>query len=46
MRCCLTQHRSNEIMHVEVWNRYEQSRLALHPFLSSKDAAKRYSLNG
>ena len=31
---------------VEVWNRYEQSRLALYPFLSSKEAAKRYSLNG
>lgn len=28
---------------VELWNRYEQSRLALYPFLSSKDAAKRYS---
>jgi short-subunit dehydrogenase len=27
---------------VEVWNRYEQSRLALYPFLSSKEAAKRY----
>jgi uncharacterized protein len=27
---------------VEVWNRYEQSRLALYPFLSSKDAAPRY----
>jgi len=25
---------------VEVWNRYEQSRLALYPFLSSKEAAK------
>jgi short-subunit dehydrogenase len=31
---------------VEVWNRYEQSRLALYPFLSSKNAAKRYNLNG
>jgi uncharacterized protein len=31
---------------VEVWNRYEQSRLALYPFLSNKEAAKRYSLNG
>jgi short-subunit dehydrogenase len=31
---------------VEVWNRYEQSRLALYPFFSSKEAAKRYSLNG
>ncbi len=30
---------------VEVWNRYEQSRLALYPFLSSKDAAPRYSRN-
>jgi short-subunit dehydrogenase len=29
---------------VEVWNRYEQSRLALYPFLSSKEAAKRYGL--
>lgn len=29
---------------VEVWNRYEQSRLALYPFLSSKEAAKRYSI--
>ena len=28
---------------VEVWNRYEQSRLALYPFLSSKDAASRYT---
>jgi hypothetical protein len=27
---------------VEVWNRYEQTRLALYPFLSSKEAAKRY----
>src|ERR1700761_3347171 len=27
---------------VEVWNRYEQARLALYPFLSSKEAAKRY----
>jgi short-subunit dehydrogenase len=27
---------------VAVWNRYEQSRLALYPFLSSKEAAKRY----
>ncbi len=31
---------------VEVWNRYEQSRLALYPFLSSKEAAKRYHLEG
>jgi short-subunit dehydrogenase len=30
---------------VEVWNRYEQSRLALYPFLSSKEAAKRYKIN-
>jgi short-subunit dehydrogenase len=30
---------------VEVWNRYEQSRLALYPFLSSKEAAKRYGVN-
>lgn len=30
---------------VEVWNRYEQSRLALYPFLSSKDAAPRYARN-
>jgi len=29
---------------VEVWNRYEQSRLALYPFLSSKEAAKRYNV--
>jgi short-subunit dehydrogenase len=29
---------------VELWNRYEQSRLALYPFLSSKEAADRYSL--
>lgn len=28
---------------VEVWNRYEQSRLALYPFLSCKDAAARYT---
>jgi len=28
---------------VEVWNRFEQARLALYPFLSSKEAAKRYS---
>jgi short-subunit dehydrogenase len=27
---------------VEVWNRYEQARLALYPFLSSKEAAARY----
>jgi uncharacterized protein len=27
---------------VEVWNRYEQARLALYPFLSNKEAAKRY----
>src|SRR5579871_2369409 len=27
---------------VEVWNRYEQSRVALYPFLSSKEAAQRY----
>ncbi|MFC6644850.1 SDR family NAD(P)-dependent oxidoreductase [Granulicella cerasi] len=27
---------------VEVWNRYEQARLALYPFLSSKEAAPRY----
>ncbi len=27
---------------VEVWNKYEQSRLALYPFLSSKEAASRY----
>src|SRR6201996_8050581 len=27
---------------VEVWNRYEQARLALYPFLSSKEAAGRY----
>jgi uncharacterized protein len=31
---------------VEVWNRYEQSRLALYPFLSSKEAAKRYEIKG
>ncbi len=31
---------------VEVWNRYEQSRLALYPFLSSKEAAKRYNIKG
>ncbi len=30
---------------VELWNRYEQSRLALYPFLSSKDAAPRYTRN-
>ncbi len=30
---------------VEVWNRYEQARLALYPFLSSKEAAKRYIVN-
>jgi uncharacterized protein len=29
---------------VEVWNSYEQSRLALYPFLSSKEAAKRYNI--
>ena len=29
---------------VEVWNRYEHSRLALYPFLSSKEAAKRYNV--
>jgi uncharacterized protein len=29
---------------VEVWNRYEESRLALYPFLSSKEAAKRYNI--
>jgi uncharacterized protein len=27
---------------VEVWNRYEQARLALYPHLSSREAAKRY----
>ncbi len=27
---------------VEIWNRYEQARLALYPYLSSKDAAERY----
>ena len=27
---------------VEVWNRYEQARLALYPHLSSNEAAKRY----
>jgi uncharacterized protein len=31
---------------VEVWNRYEQSRLALYPFLSSKEAAQRYNVRG
>jgi short-subunit dehydrogenase len=31
---------------VELWNRYEQSRLALYPFLSSREAAQRYSLKG
>ena len=31
---------------VEVLIRYEQSLLALYPFFSSKEAAKRYSLNG
>lgn len=30
---------------VEVWNRYEQSRLALYPFLSNKNAAARYTRN-
>jgi uncharacterized protein len=29
----------------EYWDRYEQSRLALYPFLSSKEAAKRYGLS-
>lgn len=29
----------------EVWNRYEQSRLALYPFLSNKNAAARYTRN-
>jgi uncharacterized protein len=29
---------------VEVWNRYEQARLSLYPFLSSKQAATRYQL--
>jgi short-subunit dehydrogenase len=29
---------------VELWNRFEQSRLALYPFLSSNEAAKRYNL--
>jgi len=28
---------------VAVWERYEQARLALYPFLSSKDAASRYT---
>jgi uncharacterized protein len=31
---------------VGVWNRFEQSRLALYPFLSSKEAAKRYNIKG
>ncbi len=31
---------------VEVWNRYERSRLALYPFLSSKEAAERYFVKG
>jgi uncharacterized protein len=31
---------------VEVWNRYEQARLALYPFLSSNEAAKRYGIRG
>ena len=31
---------------VEVWNRYEQSRVALYPFLSSREAAKRYNIKG
>jgi short-subunit dehydrogenase len=29
---------------VEAWNRYEESRKALYPFLSSKEAAKRYNI--
>ncbi len=29
---------------VELWNRYEQSRLTLYPFLSSKEVANRYTL--
>jgi len=29
---------------VEVWNRYEQARLALYPFLSSNEAAARYGI--
>lgn len=29
---------------VELWNHYEQARLALYPFLSSKEAAKRYGI--
>lgn len=29
---------------VELWSRYEQARLALYPFLSSKEAAKRYNV--
>lgn len=29
---------------VEVWNRYEQARLALYPFLSSREAATRYQV--
>jgi short-subunit dehydrogenase len=31
---------------VEVWNRFDQSRLALYPFLSSKNAAERYHIKG
>jgi short-subunit dehydrogenase len=31
---------------VAVWDRYEQSRLALYPFLSSNEAATRYGLKG
>ncbi len=30
---------------VEVWNRFEQSRLALYPFLSNKESAERYSVS-
>lgn len=31
---------------VELWNHFEESRLALYPFLSSNEAAKRYNLQG
>jgi uncharacterized protein len=30
---------------VELWNRYEQARLALYPFLARKEAAKRYEIH-
>jgi hypothetical protein len=31
---------------IHFWNRYDEARRALYPFLSNREAAKRYGIHG